>query len=255
MKKTIICFSLLLCCLFNTLNSYAQESSTTSVSTPTTNTTQEEKQGAITKVISWYNDNLNYGTITLLMAVESSFIPFPSEVVIPPAAYKASTEENGLNIVLVVVFGTLGAIIGAIINYVLSLLVGRPIIYKFADSRLGHMLLLSKEKVEKAEKYFVKHGKSSTFIGRLVPAVRQLISIPAGLAKMNMITFVSFTALGAVIWNSILALLGYLAKGQQDIIEKYSSELSYVLLGLGALFVAYLVYNGFKKKKTPTTEK
>lgn len=255
MKKALICFSLLLSCLFNLANINAQEQNTISTTINTTSQTQEEKQGTVSKVISWYNDNLNYGTITLLMAVESSFIPFPSEVVIPPAAYKASTEENGLNIVLVVVFGTLGAIIGAIINYVLSLLVGRPIIYKFADSRLGHMLLLSKEKVEKAEKYFVKHGKSSTFIGRLVPAVRQLISIPAGLAKMNIVTFVSFTALGAVIWNSILALLGYLAKGQQDIIEKYSSELSYVLLGLGALFVAYLIYNGFKKKKTTTTEK
>ncbi|MCQ2326243.1 MAG: DedA family protein [Bacteroidales bacterium] len=255
MKKALICFSLLLSCLFNLANINAQEQNTISTTINATSQTQEEKQGTVSKVISWYNDNLNYGTITLLMAVESSFIPFPSEVVIPPAAYKASTEEDGLNIVLVVIFGTLGAIIGAIINYVLSLLVGRPIIYKFADSRLGHMLLLSKEKVEKAEKYFVKHGKSSTFIGRLVPAVRQLISIPAGLAKMNLVAFVSFTALGAVIWNSILALLGYLAKGQQDIIEKYSSELSYVLLGLGVLFVAYLIYNGFKKKKTTASEK
>ena len=112
------------------------------------------------------------------------------------------------------------------------------------------MLLLSKEKVIKAEEYFVKHGKSSTFIGRLVPAVRQLISIPAGIAKMNVGIFITFTALGAAIWNSVLALLGYIAKGQQDVIEKYSSELSYILLGLGALFVLYLIYNGLKKKKT-----
>ncbi|MBQ7984659.1 MAG: DedA family protein [Bacteroidales bacterium] len=195
-------------------------------------------------------DNINYGTVTLLMAVESSFIPFPSEVVIPPAAYKASSDESNMNIVLVVVFGTLGAMIGALINYVLALVIGRPIIYKFADSRLGHMLLLSKEKVQQAEKYFVKHGKSSTFIGRLVPAVRQLISIPAGIAKMNIGVFMLFTFLGAAIWNSVLAVVGYIAKGQQDVIEKYSSELSYVLLALGVMFVAYLVYNGMKKKKT-----
>lgn len=212
--------------------------------------TINKKDNPITKVVSWYMDNINYGTITLLMAVESSFIPFPSEVVIPPAAYKASTEENGMNIILVVIFGTIGALIGATINYVLALLIGRPIIYKFADSRLGRMLLLSKEKVVKAEEYFVKHGKTSTFIGRLVPAVRQLISIPAGIAKMNFGVFMLFTFLGASIWNTILALLGYIAKGQQDVIEKYSSELSYVLLGLGILFIAYLIYNGVKKQKT-----
>lgn len=217
--------------------------------------TINKKDNPITKVVSWYMDNINYGTITLLMAVESSFIPFPSEVVIPPAAYKASTEENGMNIILVVIFGTIGALIGATINYVLALLIGRPIIYKFADSRLGRMLLLSKEKVVKAEEYFVKHGKTSTFIGRLVPAVRQLISIPAGIAKMNFGVFMLFTFLGASIWNTILALLGYIAKGQQDVIEKYSSELSYVLLGLGILFVAYLIYNGVKKQKTGNNAK
>ena len=216
-----------------------------------TTNNEPKKENVVTNVVSWYMDNINYGTITLLMAVESSFVPFPSEVVIPPAAYKASTGDNDMNIVLVVLFGTLGALIGAVINYVLALIIGRPIIYKFADSRLGRMMLLSKEKVVKAEEYFVKHGKSSTFIGRLVPAVRQLISIPAGIAKMNFGIFIGFTFLGAVIWNSILALLGYIAKGQQDVIEKYSSELSYILLGLGVLFVAYLIYNGMKKKKSP----
>lgn len=216
-----------------------------------TTNNEPKNENVVTNVVSWYMDNINYGTITLLMAVESSFVPFPSEVVIPPAAYKASTGDNDMNIVLVVLFGTLGALIGAVINYVLALIIGRPIIYKFADSRLGRMMLLSKEKVVKAEEYFVKHGKSSTFIGRLVPAVRQLISIPAGIAKMNFGIFIGFTFLGAVIWNSILALLGYIAKGQQDVIEKYSSELSYILLGLGVLFVAYLIYNGMKKKKSP----
>ena len=225
---------------------FAQDTQNTS----NINTENVKKENTVEKVVSWYMDNINYGTVTLLMAVESSFIPFPSEVVIPPAAYKASSDESNMNIVLVVVFGTLGAMIGALINYVLALVIGRPIIYKFADSRLGHMLLLSKEKVQQAEKYFVKHGKSSTFIGRLVPAVRQLISIPAGIAKMNIGVFMLFTFLGAAIWNSVLAVVGYIAKGQQDVIEKYSSELSYVLLALGVMFVAYLVYNGMKKKKT-----
>lgn len=216
---------------------------------PTVEQTNVKKDNVISGVISWYMNNINYGTITLLMAVESSFIPFPSEVVIPPAAYKAATEENGMNIVLVVVFGTLGALIGAIVNYVIALVIGRPIIYKFADSRFGHMLLLSKAKILKAEQYFVKHGKSSTFVGRLVPAVRQLISIPAGISKMNFLFFLIFTSIGATIWNTILAILGYLAKGQQDIIEKYSTELSYILLILGILFVFYLIYSGLKKKK------
>ena len=146
------------------------------------------------------------------------------------------------------VFATLGALTGAVINYYLALFLGRPIVYKFAESKLGHMLLLDAKKIETAEKYFDKHGKSSTLIGRLVPAVRQLISIPAGLAKMNLATFLTFTALGAGIWNIILAVLGYLAAGQSDMIEKYSHELSYVLIGLGILFVAYLIFKAIRKK-------
>lgn len=206
-------------------------------------------QNAITKVVSWYMDNINYGTITLLMAVESSFIPFPSEVVIPPAAYKASIDNSELNIYFVVLFGTLGALLGAVINYVLALIIGRPLIYKLSDTRLAHLLLIDRNKIIKAEDYFVKHGKSSTFIGRLVPAVRQLISIPAGISKMKFSIFLVFTFLGSFVWNIILALLGYIAKGQQALIEQYSSQLSYILLGLGILFVIYLVYNSFSKKK------
>lgn len=212
-------------------------------------TTQNEEKNPIEQVTSWYMDNMNYGTVTLLMTIESSFIPFPSEVVVPPAAYKALEEDSNMNIVLVVVFATLGAIIGAVINYFLALWLGRPIIYKFVETRFGKMCLLSKEKVEKAEQYFDKHGKSSTFIGRLVPGIRQLISIPAGLAKMNLVSFISFTALGAVIWNIILAVLGYIGHGNKELIDQYSHELSYILLGLGVLFVIYLIYKGVSKKK------
>ena len=225
--------------------------STTVFAQTETSTIKSEEKTIVEQVTSWYMDNMNYGTVTLLMVIESSFIPFPSEVVVPPAAYKALEEGSNMNIVLVVVFATLGAIIGALINYFLSLWLGRPIIYKFVETRFGKMCLLDKQKVEKAEKYFDKHGKSSTFIGRLVPGIRQLISIPAGLAKMNIATFVCFTALGAGIWNIILALLGYLGHGNKELIDQYSHELSYILLGLGVLFVAYLIYKGLSKKKTP----
>ena len=214
-------------------------------------TTQSEEKTIIEQVTSWYMDNINYGTVTLLMAIESSFIPFPSEVVVPPAAYKALEEESNMNIVLVVVFATIGAIVGALINYYLAFWLGRPIIYKFVETRFGKMCLLSKEKVEKAEQYFDKHGKSSTFIGRLVPGIRQLISIPAGLAKMNVVSFICFTALGAGIWNILLAVLGYIGHGNKELIDQYSHELSYILLGLGVLFVIYLIYKGVSKKKTP----
>lgn len=225
--------------------------STTAFAQTETSTIKSEEKTIVEQVTSWYMDNMNYGTVTLLMVIESSFIPFPSEVVVPPAAYKALEKDSNMNIVLVVVFATLGAIIGALINYLLALWLGRPIIYKFVETRFGKMCLLDKQKVEKAEKYFDKHGKSSTFIGRLVPGIRQLISIPAGLAKMNIATFVCFTALGAGIWNIILALLGYVGHGNKELIDQYSHELSYILLGLGVLFVAYLIYKGLSKKKTP----
>lgn len=225
--------------------------STTAFAQTETSTIKSEEKTIVEQVTSWYMDNMNYGTVTLLMVIESSFIPFPSEVVVPPAAYKALEKGSNMNIVLVVVFATLGAIIGALINYFLALWLGRPIIYKFVETRFGKMCLLDKQKVEKAEKYFDKHGKSSTFIGRLVPGIRQLISIPAGLAKMNIATFICFTALGAGIWNIILALLGYLGHGNKELIDQYSHELSYILLGLGVLFVAYLIYKGLSKKKTP----
>ncbi|MDL2224296.1 DedA family protein [Bacteroidales bacterium OttesenSCG-928-M06] len=192
---------------------------------------------------------MNYTTIMLLMTVESSFIPFPSEIVIPPAAYIASKPDSKLNIILVVLFGTLGALIGALINYYLALWLGRPIVYKFADSKVGHLLLLNSEKIKKAEDYFNDHGKVSTFVGRLIPGIRQLISIPAGLSKMNLLSFMLYTVLGAGIWNVILALVGYIAQGQQDLIDQYSHELSYIILGLFVIFVLFFIYKHFIKKK------
>lgn len=193
---------------------------------------------------------MNYFSITVLMTIESSFIPFPSEVVIPPAAFIASKPDSHLNIFLVVLFGTLGALIGAFINYGLAIWLGRPIMYKIADSKFGKLMLLSSEKIQKAEKYFNDHGKTSTFVGRLIPGIRQLISLPAGLARMNLVSFTIYTALGAGIWNTILALLGYIAHGQADLIDKYSHELSYIILGiLGLVIVFYAVKFIIKKAK------
>ena len=203
----------------------------------------------IQEVEQWYDANMNYTNITILMTIESSFIPFPSEIVIPPAAYVASKPESDLNIFLVVLFGTLGAIIGALINYYLALWLGRPIIYKFADSKLGHLLLLSSDKIKKAEDYFNDHGKVSTFIGRLVPGIRQLISIPAGLAKMNLGSFILYTTLGAGIWNTILAFIGYLAHGQADLINKYSHELSVIVLALVGLAAIWFIAKALIKRK------
>lgn len=204
-------------------------------------TSKEAEPSLIQVVEKWYEENTNYYTITALMAIESSFIPFPSEVVIPPAAYIASKPESDLNIFLVVAFGTLGALIGAYINYFLAFWLGRPIVYKFAESKLGKLCLLSKEKIVVAEDYFVKHGKTSTLVGRLIPAVRQLISIPAGLARMNLLHFTLCTVIGAGLWNCVLALLGYIAQGQQDLIDAYSHELSISILALLGLIIVYYI--------------
>lgn len=179
------------------------------------------------------------------MAIEGSFIPFPSEVVIPPAAWKAAQGE--LNVFLVVLVGTLGALAGSLINYYLSYFLGRKLVYAFAETRIAHMLLITPETVGKAELYFVKHGRSSTFIGRLVPGVRQLISIPAGLARMPMKDFLIYTILGALIWNTILAALGYFLFSQKELLELYYHELSYAMLALGVIFIGYLIYKGVKK--------
>ena len=199
---------------------------------------------------------MDYWVVTIFMAIESSFIPLTSEVIVPPAAWK-SMADGSMNIFLVVVFATLGADIGALFNYYLARWLGRPIVYKFADSRIGHMCLIDRESVEKAEEFFRKHGAASTFFGRLIPAVRQLISIPAGLAKMRLDHFLLYTTLGAGIWNCVLALIGYLIYQYTDLkttndvyvlATKYSHEIGYVLLTLAVIIVGVLVYKGLKKK-------
>ena len=173
----------------------------------------------------------------------------------PPAAYLACTSHE-VNIVMVTLLATAGAIVGALINYYLALWIGRPIVYKFAGSRVGHAFLLDEAKVNHAEEYFDAHGAVSTFIGRLVPAVRQLISIPAGLARMNVGKFVLFTGLGALTWNAVLATLGYwlgkMVSREQLFakVEEYNDYLTYAGLALGVICLGIILYNAFKPKKT-----
>lgn len=205
----------------------------------------------------WFVENANYTFVFVFMVIESSFVPFPSEVVVPPAAYLACTNAGAgadMNVFVVVIVATLGAMVGAFINYYLALWIGRPVVYAFADSRMGHALLINRKKVEKAENYFDKHGAISTFIGRLIPAIRQLISIPAGIARMNIVQFAIFTFLGALLWNGILGALGFwLAETVSpedlfDKVEQYNKYLTVGGYGLAAICVILILYNAFKPK-------
>ncbi len=196
--------------------------------------------------------NLNYGTIFLLMLLESTVIPVPSELVVSPAAYHAA--GGNLDIWLVVLFATLGADVGASINYAAGYWLGRPIIYKFANSRWGHLCLLNQEKVEKSEKYFYDHGVVATLTGRLIPGIRHLISIPAGLSKMHYWKFLLYTTIGAGAWHSILAILGwwlhtFVPEDQLvDKINEYSEYIKYAILGLTILAAVYFTAKWLLKK-------
>jgi membrane protein DedA with SNARE-associated domain len=197
-------------------------------------------------VIDWYMGNINYFTITLLMAIESSFIPFPSEVVIPPAAWKAA--QGDLNAGLVVLCGVMGSLLGAVFNYYFALFLGRKLVYSLADTKIAHLLLINRKSVEESERYFLKYGNSSTFIGRLVPAVRQLISLPAGLSRMDIRAFVFYTALGSGTWTTILAALGYYLYTQKELLNRYYEEIWWILVAMGVLFLIYLVVKAVRGK-------
>ena len=208
----------------------------------------------MSSLIAWFTDHINYWVITLLMTLESTVVPVPSELVVAPAAYKAA-EDGELNFFLIILFATIGADLGATINYVVARYLGRPVVYAFANSRLGHLCLLNEKKIQKTEDYFNEHGAVGTLIGRLVPGIRHLISIPAGLAQMHYTKFLLYTTLGAGVWNIILATLGYYMQSilPEDqmlaAVEKYSSEIGLGMLALFLLFIAYLVYKEIRKKK------
>ena len=209
------------------------------------------------EIILWLFDHLNYWTVAFFMAIESSFIPFPSEVVVPPAAWKTGSSME-MTFLGVVIFATIGANIGALVNYYLAKFLGRPVVYSFARSRWGRYCLIDEAKVKYAEEYFVKNGAMSTFVGRLVPAVRQLISIPAGLAGMNIWKFLLYTTLGAGTWNFVLAGLGYLilkmfpeVDTPQKVAEKageYSHRIGYCILGVVAAVAIFYLVKHLRKK-------
>lgn len=209
---------------------------------------------SISTFLQWCLEHLNYWTITLLMTIESSFIPFPSEIVVPPAAYHAASTGE-MNLFLIILSATLGACLGALINYFLALWIGKPLVYKFADSKIGHLCLLDGSKVQKAEEYFNQHGAISTFVGRLIPAIRQLISIPAGLAKMSLHKFIAFTALGAGIWNVVLALLGFYLERvvpEEELIStvtEYSHEIGYTIAGVVFAVLAFIIIRNIIRKR------
>lgn len=201
----------------------------------------------IYSLINLYMENITYPTVLFLMTLESTFLPVPSELVVPPAAWKAAQGE--MNIFLVILFSTVGCVFGALINYYLAKHLGRKIIYSLVETRIAHMLFINREHMEKAESFFIKYGKSSTFIGRLVPGVRHLISIPAGVAQMNLPDFIFYTAVGSAIWNSILAALGYFLYTQQELLKRYYKDISIFFLVLFLIFAFYLIYKYFFKKK------
>ncbi len=205
-------------------------------------------------LVAWglgVTQGLGYWGIAILMTIESSFIPFPSEVIIPPAAWLA--HSGHYNLYLVIVAGIVGSLLGALINYFLARWLGRPLIYRLADHKVLRWLGITPEKVARSEEFFKKNGAKSTFIGRLIPVVRQLISLPAGFAKMPLGSFMLYTTLGAGIWVVILAYLGYFLGANQDLLQKYYSELQWVILGLALVWLAYyLIKKKRKRSKKPT---
>jgi len=204
-------------------------------------------------IISTLLNNLNYPTILLLMLLESTVIPVPSELVVAPAAYHAASGQ--LNVFLIVLFATIGADLGASINYFVALYVGRPVIYKFANSKWGKLCLLNQQKVEKSEQYFDNHGVAATLTGRLIPGIRHLISIPAGLARMSYWKFLLYTTIGAGLWHAILAAMGwYLSSFVKEdeleaTIEQYNHYIVGAIVGIVALAIIYFVIKSRIKSK------
>ncbi len=196
---------------------------------------RELAQDLVDLIFDW-----GYVGIFCLMAIESSFIPFPSEIVLIPAGYLASQGEMGMPQIMVSALG--GSLLGAFVNYYLAFLVGRKILKKY-----GKYIFIKESALGKMDSFFEKHGHISTFTGRLIPGIRQLISIPAGLAKMNIVTFSLFTALGAGIWAFILVMLGYFIGENQELIDAYLKQIVSVVLIL-LLFLG-LIYAYYQKKK------
>ncbi len=195
-------------------------------------------------LISWLVEvvgHLGYPGIVGLMFLESSFFPFPSEVVVPPAGYLAWKGE--MNLVLVIVSGIAGSILGGLFNYWIAVKWGRPIFEKY-----GKYFFVTPESLDKADLFFAKHGHISTFTGRLIPVIRQYISLPAGLARMPLGSFCTYTALGSGVWVVILALTGYFLGSNQDLIHQEIKKISLFLIAGCALLIAGYVWYCKNKK-------
>jgi membrane protein DedA with SNARE-associated domain len=177
---------------------------------------------------------LGYPGIFLLMAMESSIIPIPSELVMPPAGYLA--QQGQMNMGLAILCGTAGSLVGAYANYYAAHYLGRPLVLKY-----GKYVLITEEKFAKVECFFLKHGEISTFIGRLLPVVRHLISLPAGLSGMNHLRFSLYTLLGAGIWCTVLTVIGYVIGSNQELIMKYSHQAVLGVVVLSAVIIAVYV--------------
>jgi membrane protein DedA with SNARE-associated domain len=191
---------------------------------------------------------MGYFGVGLLMAIESSFIPMPSEIIVPPAAYLAS--QGKMDIWLVILAGVIGSVVGAIFNYVLAYYLGRPLIYKLASHKAAKWFLISPDSIVRAEKYFFENSVSATFIGRLVPVIRQLISLPAGFCKMPFLPFVFYTTLGSLLWVSILAALGYFIGANQELLMSYYKEISLVFLFFGLVWLGWKIAKSINKKNS-----
>lgn len=187
-------------------------------------------------LITWLVDTigvLGYPGIVILMALESSFFPFPSEVVMVPAGYLA--QQGEMNLWVAIAMGIAGSLIGAWVNYYLARTLGRAALLKW-----GHWFLLSEEKFVRVEQYLKRHGEIGTFIGRLIPVIRQYISFPAGIVRMSLLRFSLFTALGAGLWVTILTLIGYYVGENQELVSAWSrTALFWVLLLCGGLILIY----------------
>ncbi|MCL2597084.1 MAG: VTT domain-containing protein [Paludibacter sp.] len=245
-KKIIVIFLSLL--LFCTISTIAQN---VGIEAHT-----DEKLSLLEQILIWYDKNMTYPVIALLMALESSFLGIiPSELIISVAAYVSLDNDVSLTFWGVVAAATVGSLLGGLINYSLAIFMGRKVLYSLADSKLGHFFLLNSNKLIKAEKWFVSYSKVSVCIGRLVPGVRQFISIPAGLSRMKLTPFMIYTVVGSSAWNTVIAALGFFLHGQQDLIKKYSVELSYLIVIILVLiilffFIKYLINKKLHTKNT-----
>ena len=199
-------------------------------------------------IVNWLTETifvLGYPGIVLLMALESSFFPFPSEVVLPPAGFLAA--QGRMNAWIALASGLLGSLLGALFNYWLAVYLGRPLLHRFLN-RFGRMLLLPKDGLDRAERSFRRHGEISTFVGRLIPGIRQLISLPAGLAKMNLARFTLYTAIGAGIWCAVLTYIGWYIGSQgfleripEDLVKRYSTLAFLILVPVLALTIGVYI--------------